>query len=385
MNFKEELKRLSLQASERRKHISNEEMTKQALIIPFLQVLGYDVFNPLEVKPEYIADFGKKKVEKVDYAIFKNDSPIMFIEAKAIGEELGNHGAQLERYFNATPEVRVAILTNGIEYKFFTDLDKNNIMDENPFFTVDITNFTDSDIEILVQFTRERFETDLIVRSAEELIYTSNLNTKLRELFKNPPDDFVRYLIKDFSDTRITTNVIERFRPIVKKSISMAIVELVSEGLFQNEKEWKENNNIPESPESKEEEIKARPEHKEEPSKKPIITTEEESRCFEIIRTLLADAGRDVSELSSKDTTAYFGIYNKSISNWFIRINLDSSNKYILTKLPVEKVETHVRELKVEQAPKGHGESRIFIKSLDDLFQLKDLIIECFDEVMKNN
>ncbi|MDD3314687.1 MAG: type I restriction endonuclease [Syntrophaceticus sp.] len=358
-------------------------MTKQALIIPFLQVLGYDVFNPLEVKPEYIADFGKKKAEKVDYAIFKNDIPIMFIEAKAISEELGNHCAQLERYFNATPEVRVAILTNGIEYKFFTDLDKDNIMDENPFFRIDITNFSDPDIDILVQFTRERFDTDLIIKTAEELIYTSNLNTKLRELFKNPPDDFIRYLIKDFSDTRITTNVIDRFRPIVKKSISIAIVELVSEGLFQREEKGTTEDSIVE--EQVKEETGDTPEHGEEVKKKSIITTEEELRCYEIIRTLLTDTGRDVSELRCKDTTVYFGIYNKNIFGWIVRINLDSSNKHILIKLPVEKAESLAPGFKVEQAPKGQGESRILIESPDDLVQLKDLILECFDSVSQNN
>ena len=385
MNFKENLKRLSVQIAERQKYVSNEEMTKQALTIPFLQTLGYDVFNPLEVKPEYIADFGKKKAEKVDYAIFKNDAPIMFIEAKTVGEELGNHCAQLERYFNATPEVRVAILTNGVEYKFFTDLDKNNIMDESPFFRVDITNFTDPDIDILVQFTKERFDTDLIVKSAEELIYTSNLNTKLRELFKDPPDDFIRYLIKDFSDTRITTNVIDRFRPIVKKSISMAIVELVSEGLFMRngKKERDEDKDIEVEDVSKEEKSETM-ESDEEPRKKSIITTEEEQRCFEIVRTLLADAGRDVSELSNKDTTAYFGIYNKNIFNWIIRVNLDSSKKQILTRLPIEKAKELAIGFTVEQAPKGHGESRVFIESPDDLVQLKDLIIECFDEVTQN-
>lgn len=378
MNFKEELKRLSLQVSERQKHVSNEEMTKQALIIPFLQVLGYDVFNPLEVKPEYVADFGKKKAEKVDYAIFKNDVPIMFIEAKAVGEELGNHSAQLERYFNATPEVRVAIITNGIEYKFFTDLDKNNIMDENPFFKANITNISDSDIEILAQFTKERFETDTIVKYAEELIYTSNLNTKLRELFKNPPDEFIRYLIKDFSDTRITTNVVERFRPIVKKSISMAIVELVSQGLFQQNES---NQEITEQSDENMNEIVA--ENEPVKPKKQVITTEEEILCFDIVKKILSNAGRDISQLNNKDTTVYYVIYNKSITNWFLRIILDGTNKHVITKLPVDKAQELAKEFTVEQSPKGHGESRIYINSYEDLSRLPELIIECFDEVVR--
>jgi len=140
MSFREELQKLSVQIVERKKHITNEEMTKQSLIIPFLQVLGYDVFNPLEVKSEYISDFGKKKGEKVDYAVFKDNKPIIFIEAKAVTENIDTHSSQLARYFNATPEVKLAIITNGVEYRFYTDVDANNIMDENPFAVIDITD-----------------------------------------------------------------------------------------------------------------------------------------------------------------------------------------------------------------------------------------------------
>lgn len=378
MKFKEELQKLSVQISERQNHVVNEEMTKQALVIPFLQVLGYDVFNPLEVKPEYLADFGKKKSEKVDYAIFKNEAPIIFIEVKSVNETLKTHSTQLARYFNATPEVRIAILTNGIEYKFYTDLDKNNLMDENPFFKLDINNITDEDIKILEKFKKDDFQTDNIVRCAEELIYTSNLNKKLRELFKNPPDDFIRYLIRDFSDTKITANVINRFKPIVKKSISMAIIELVSKGLLQEEVDIRKI----EPPQEEVAEGKSEDQKEEKSTRKPI-TTEEEIRCFEMVRTFLFDAGRDISELDRKDTISYFGIFNKNLYNWFIRLSFDTTNKYIVTKLPVEKVEKLVSGYKVEQAPKSLGVSRIFIDTPDDLLNMKELILECFDDITK--
>lgn len=159
MSFREELQKLSVQVIERKKHITNEEMTKQAMIIPFLQVLGYDVFNPLEIKPEFTSDFGKKKGEKVDYAIFKDDKPIIFIEAKAVTDNLDTHDSQLSRYFNATPEVKLAIITNGVLYKFFTDIDSNNVMDENPFATVNITDLSANDIEVLSKFRKDAFET----------------------------------------------------------------------------------------------------------------------------------------------------------------------------------------------------------------------------------
>ncbi|MGL4949985.1 MAG: type I restriction endonuclease, partial [Anaeroplasmataceae bacterium] len=106
MAFKDELQRLAVQVKERMVHITNEEMTKQALIVPFFQMMGFDVFNPVEFRAEYSADFGKKKGEKVDYALFKDNEPIMFIEAKSVNENLNNHDAQLCRYFNSTTNMK---------------------------------------------------------------------------------------------------------------------------------------------------------------------------------------------------------------------------------------------------------------------------------------
>jgi len=379
MTLKEELQKLSVQITERKKHITNEEMTKQSLIIPFLQVLGYDVFNPLEVKSEYISDFGKKKGEKVDYAIFKDGKPIIFIEAKAVNENLDTYDSQLARYFNATPEVKLAIITNGIIYKFFTDVDSNNIMDENPFAAINIIDLSVNDIEILARFRKEIFETESLVKYAEDLIYTSNLNIKLKDLFKNPPDDFIRYLIKDFSDSRITSNVIERFRPIIKKSISNAILDIVSQGIFQQEA----------TPTEEEKPAIAQPEEpltNGQAIKKQSVTTEEEIKGYEIIKKILIAGNRDISELQYKDTINYFGILTKNIFNWFIRLNLDSTNKYLIARLPVEIASQFASGYKIEPAPKGHGEnsSRIYIESLNDLQKLEKLILRSYDEVIKD-
>lgn len=376
MTFKEELQKLSVQIAERKKHITNEEMTKQALIIPFLQVLGYDVFSPLEVKPEYGSDFAKKKGEKVDYAIYKNGKPIIFIEAKAITDDTSSHNAQLARYFNATPEVKLAIITNGAIYKFFTDLNTTNIMDENPFAVIDMTDLSPSDIEVLDKFRKELFDAETLVKYAEDLIYTTNLNNKLGDIFKNPPDDFIRYLIKDFSDSRITSTVVDRFRPIVKKSISSALLELVSQGLSQS--------SLPEEvlPEATQEidclEAELKPQ-------KEVCTTEEELKCFEIIKKTLIKAGKNISDMGNKDTTVYFAVYNKNIFNWFIRINLDAQNKFISTRLPRDKASQFAADFKIEQAPKGQGESRIYINSAEDLTKLDKLIVECFDDLTQQS
>ncbi len=233
MGFREELQKLSIQIIERRSHITNEEMTKQALIIPFLQVLGYDVFNPVEVKPEFIADFGMKKGEKVDYAIYKGDEPVMFIEAKSADTVLVNHDAQLSRYFNAVPNVKLGIITNGMEYKFFTDLKTVNVMDDTPFLLLNLTSLKDSDIETLARFKKDTYAKDNLSQFAEELVYTSAINDSLKYQFKNPTDEFVKFLLKEVGVTRVMVKDIERFRPIVKKGISNAILDIVSQGLIQ--------------------------------------------------------------------------------------------------------------------------------------------------------
>jgi hypothetical protein len=381
MGFKEDLQKLSLQINERKIHITNEEMTKQALIIPFLQVLGFDVFNPLEVRPEYIADFGKKKGEKVDYALFKDNVPIAFLEAKSVDENLSNHDAQLSRYFNAVPEVKLGIIANGVQYKFFTDLTADNIMDDDPFLVLDITNITDTDIENLSKFKKDIFDTDYLVKYAEELVYASALNTTLRDLFKNPNDEFIRFLIKDFSNIRVTNSVIERFRPIVRKAISNAVLDIVNKGLFLQESatniDEDEIKNSKGESSTTDTKFNDNAEHK----KKTIETTPEELKSFEIVKSILESSNKVINNVNYKDTTNYFSIYNQNTTKWFIRVQLDTTNKNILTKLPVEKAQELAEGFKVEQAPKGIGESRIYIDSHEDINKLNKLIITCYENI----
>ena len=182
MSFKNDLEKLSESVKERIEYIRNEEMTKQSLINPFIQVFGFEIFNPLEVRLEYTADFGNKKGEKLDYALFKDGKPIIFIEAKSVTENLSNHDAQLGRYFNSTKDVKLGILTNGIEYKFFTHLDSNNIMDSTPFLDINILELKENDIENLSKLRKDNFDSNGLIYYAEELVYTTALNKLLKDL-----------------------------------------------------------------------------------------------------------------------------------------------------------------------------------------------------------
>ena len=134
-------------------HCTTEETTKQALILPFLDILGFSPYDPQKVKAEYGADFpGVKANERVDYALFCQGIPVMFIEAKAYKEKIDNHCPQLSRYFNSTPEVTISAITNGVEWRFFTDLKEKNIMDPTPFLKIRMDEVTDADAEQLFRF-----------------------------------------------------------------------------------------------------------------------------------------------------------------------------------------------------------------------------------------
>ncbi|MDZ8032892.1 type I restriction endonuclease [Nostoc sp. DedSLP04] len=152
MGFTEDITKLSEQVRKRADQVVGEESTKMALIVPFLSVLGYDVYDPSEVMPEYVADFAIKKAgqfEKVDYALAINNNIVMLVEAKARGQKAEAHDGQLSRYFNGLLTTKVAIVTNGVEYRFFTDLRDKNVMDKEPFFTFNVLEYDTKDIRLI--------------------------------------------------------------------------------------------------------------------------------------------------------------------------------------------------------------------------------------------
>lgn len=118
MDFIDRINELAARIPKQLDYCTTEEATKNALVLPFINALGYDIFNPTEVLPEFTADVGIKKGEKVDYAILQNGKPIMLFECKWSGADLSKaHVSQLYRYFNVVPDVRFGILTNGIRHK----------------------------------------------------------------------------------------------------------------------------------------------------------------------------------------------------------------------------------------------------------------------------
>src|SRR5882757_2491497 len=195
MEFKDQIKLLADRVSKMQDKIQTEEATKNALIMPFIQIMGYDVFNPSEVNPEFIADIGIKKGEKVDYAIMKDGEPTILIECKHHLEKLDPHNSQLFRYFHTT-KAKFGLLTNGLTYRFYTDLDERNKMDGTPFFEFNITEIKETEMVELKKFHKSYFDVESITNTASELKYLNELKTLLNKEMISPSDNFVSFFTK---------------------------------------------------------------------------------------------------------------------------------------------------------------------------------------------
>jgi predicted type IV restriction endonuclease len=229
MDFVDQLRLLSSRIASTKDIVQTEEATKNAMVMPFIQILGYNPFDPLEVTPELVADVGMKKGEKVDYAILSDAKPIIIFECKKAGDDLNiSHAGQLFRYFHVT-SARFGVLTNGIVYKFFTDLEQPNKMDEKPFFEFNILEFKDKDVEELRKFAKAAYNLDTILATANDLKYTRSIQQKLEEWMSSPPEEFVRLLSLDLlAGKRFTPATKEQFTAIAKRAFEQLIGEKIN-------------------------------------------------------------------------------------------------------------------------------------------------------------
>lgn len=226
MDFIDQLRVLSSRIANTRSVVQTEEATKNAMVMPFIQILGYNVFDPTEVTPELVADVGTKKGEKVDYAILRNGKPSILFECKKAGAELNiNHAGQLFRYFHVTA-ARFGVLTNGLLYRFFTDIEQPNKMDEKPFFEFNILDFKDRDVEELKKFAKSAFDLEAILTTANELKYTRAIQTRLAEWMVSPSEDFVRLVSSELlGSRRFTPAVRDQFTLITRRAFEQLVGE----------------------------------------------------------------------------------------------------------------------------------------------------------------
>lgn len=231
MDFEASIAELQSRLRQHREILETEESAKTTLVLPFLRALGYDVFNPSEVKAEFTADVGTKKGEKVDYALCVNGEVTVLVECKPVSSELSiKHASQLFRYFAAT-NARLSLLTNGVIYKFFTDSDKANMMDEAPFFTFNLDDYRKSDLRNLAAFQKCEFDVDRIVAQAGTLKLQSQVMAELKNEFAYPSDEFVRVIALRLHDGILTKPVRDRYQAAMSVGIDALIRQRIDERL----------------------------------------------------------------------------------------------------------------------------------------------------------
>ncbi|MBX9868760.1 MAG: type I restriction enzyme HsdR N-terminal domain-containing protein [Burkholderiaceae bacterium] len=347
MDFIDQLRVLSSRISSTKDIIQTEEATKNSMIMPLIQILGYNVFDPLEVTPELVADVGTKKGEKVDYAILQNGKPIILFECKKAGADLHiNHASQLFRYFHVT-EARFGVLTNGLVYKFFTDLEQPNKMDEKPFFEFNILDFKDRDVDQIKKFAKSAFDLDTILTTANDLKYTRAIQNKLAEWITNPTEEFVRILSSDLLGTRrFTPAVKDQFTVITKRAFEQLIGERINERL---------KGAMTPEPVATQEVIVSTLHASSDNDEPPIVTSPEEIEGLHIIRAILREQVKP-RRIVMRDAQSYCAIL------------LDDNNRKPICRLRFNNTQRLVLGLFNEVKE----EDRVSIESVDDIYNYAD-------------
>ena len=232
MDFIDDVKTRSGRFANRLKHpIETEEATKTSFVLPFIQMLGYDIFDPSAVVPEFTADHGTKRGEKVDYALLIDGKPVILIEAKVYGANLDEEQiSQLFRYFSVT-DTHFGILTDGIKYRFFSDLEQPNTMDQAPFFEFNMLEFSEQQVIDLKRFTKDVFQLNETTDAARQLKYMSELKRIIACQMAEPSDELVKLIIKPFYPSKFTASVRDTFVPLVRDAFAGYIEDSVDSRL----------------------------------------------------------------------------------------------------------------------------------------------------------
>ncbi|MDX9990271.1 type I restriction endonuclease [Thiothrix unzii] len=349
MDLIDRLNQISSKIAKQKNSIATEEATKTAFIMPFISALGYDVFDPQEVIPEFTADIGIKKGEKVDYAIAVNGKVSMLIECKMVNAKLdAQYESQLHRYFHAT-EARIGVLTDGIIYKFYTDLDEPNKMDNKPFLEFSIQQVDEIVISELKKFTKSSFNIDELLSSASEMKYTKAIKNIINEQLTNPSDEFLKFILNNIYSGRVTAQVKEQFIPLITRAFQQLINDKLNDRL-------KSALSIAEpTPTIAAEATSTTAQEVIDENK--ILTSQEELEGFYIVKSILKDHV-DLNRIIYRDTQSYFGIL------------LDDNNRKPIVRLYFNTSKKYISVFNAERK-----EEKISISTIDDIFEHRDRII----------
>ena len=352
MDLATKLSELEKRTSQHRELLLTEEAAKTALVMPFLQALGYDVFDPGVVIPEFTADVGIKKGDKVDYALCIGGQLSILIECKPSTVELDlKHASQLYRYFSTT-DARVAVLTNGVVYHFYSDTDQPNKMDDKPFFSFSLDAIKKTDIATLERFSPTTFSVEGIVAEAGRLKLGSLIRLELEKEFTSPSDEFVKIMAARVLPGRINNAMREQITAILTGSISALIRDRVTERLNSA---LNVANPIPESAQDVvADDVSAGD---------VVVTSEDEVSGFRIIQAMAARQV-DPKRIGIRDSKSYCAVL------------LDDNNRKTLVRLCFNSATT-----RYIGTFKGKEEQRHLIKALTDIYQLEPYLLERLAEL----
>jgi len=351
MDFKDKIQEISRRIPNQMDLIRTEEATKNAFVMPFISALGYDIFNPTEVVPEFTADIGTKKGEKVDYAIKKDGKIVILIECKHCSCNLDEeYMSQLYRYFSVT-DARFGILTNGIRYKFFSDIEDKNKMDSKPFFEFNVLEFDDQNVEELKKFTKSAFDLDNILTTASDLKYTNSIKRYFSEEMNNPSPKFVKFFGSQVYSGRMTQIVVDQFSIIVKRALGQLIRERVNDRL-------KSALDVERDEPIKEDEIDVV--KKEDTG---IVTSEDEIDGYNIVKAIVRELV-NVKRIFMRDTKSYCGVL------------FDDNNRKPICRFHFNTPQKQISLFRQKD------EERVSIDSLDDIFNYSERLKETVKEYL---
>lgn len=351
MEFFEKLTSLAAKIRLQGPAIQTEEATKNAFVMPFINtVLGYDVFDPQEVTPEFVCDIGTKKGEKIDYAIMKDGEVQILIECKKIGEPLNlNHASQLFRYFHVT-SARISILTNGQVYKFFTDLDAPNKMDEKPFLELDLLDIDEYSVPELTKLTKSAFDVDSIINATGELKYVSQIKKVIASQLTKPEDDFVKVFASRVYEGVITQKIREQFYELTRKALSQFLNDQINDRL-KSAMSGAIQPTITSLPVSASANTVTT---ERDESEEKVLTTLEELEGYHIVRAVVRSVV-DAKRIVQRDTQSYFGIL------------LDDNNRKPICRLHFNRSQKYIGIFDEEK-----NETRHAISSIDEIYEYSD-------------
>ena len=382
MEFLDNIKKLGKKVVAQKELLQTEEATKNALVMPFIVALGYDVFDPEEVVPEYVADVGMKKGEKVDYVLIANGEPQMIIECKKANSVLQPEDkAQLHRYFGVLADVRFGILTNGIVYRFYSDIDNNNIMDDDPFLEIDLSQIQESlafarAVESLERFSKSRFSPEKAIGTATNLKYLTQIKKVLENQYKAPSAEFVRVCMQSLYSGPKTQTVIRQFTEIVRQAFNELVNDEVNRRLklvFEAEKGPDEKPGEAEKgPDEKPGEAEKGPDEKpgeaeKGPDEKPdqpnrIVTTEEEIAAVDLIKDLVSEKVNP-ERVVMRDQISYCGVL------------LDNNNRKVICRLFLSQEKKHISLFSKDENGEGRKETKQSLENIQDITAHKEALL----------